>query len=138
MNIEPISLLMGNAIPNHTKWNGMLDGEKTVISPEMLKPLIIRSLRRSSVRKKIADYLFEISPSGSYTSEIAYNVKTTPTNVIGAIRGMNSRYRDDESLMSLNLVEQIEGGKHRDIKLYRITDFGKEIVEGLRDNKKRF
>ena len=116
----------------------MLDGEKTVISPEMLKPLIIRSLRRSSVRKKIADYLFEISPSGSYTSEIAYNVKTTPTNVIGAIRGMNSRYRGDESLMSLNLVEQIEGGKHRDIKLYRITELGKEIVEGLRDNKKRF
>jgi uncharacterized protein len=116
----------------------MLDGDNAVISPEMLKPLIIRSLRRSSVRKKIADYLFEISPGGSYTSEIAYNVKTTPTNVIGAIRGMNSRYRDDDSLISLNLVEQIAGGKHRDIKLYRLTDFGKEIVEGLRDNRKRF
>jgi len=90
------------------------------------------------VRKKIADYLFDISPSGSYTSEIAYNVKTTPTNVIGAIRGMNSRYRDDESLMSLNLVEQIEGGRHRDIKLYRLTDFGKEIVESMRETKRRF
>ena len=116
----------------------MLDGEKAVISPEMIKPLIIRSLRRSNVRKKIADYLFEISPSGSYTSEIAYNVKTTPTNVIGAIRGMNSRYRHDESLISLNLVEQIAGGKHQDIKLYRLTDFGKEIVEGMRDTRKRF
>jgi len=119
--------------------DGMQDGAKEVISPEMLKPLVIRSLRRSNVRKKIADYLFEISPSGSYTSEIAYNVKTTPTNVIGAIRGMNSRYRDDESLISLNLVEQIQGGKHQDIKLYRLTDFGKEIVEVLREtNKKRF
>jgi len=116
----------------------MQDGEKALISPDILKPLVIRSLRRSSVRKKIADYLFEISPSGSYTSEIAYNVKTTPTNVIGAIRGMNSRYRNDESLISLNLVEQIEGGRHRDIKLYRLTDFGKEIVESMRDNKKRF
>jgi predicted transcriptional regulator with HTH domain len=116
----------------------MQDGEQTLISSEMLKPLVIRSLRRSSVRKKIADYLFEISPSGSYTSEIAYNVKTTPTNVIGAIRGMNSRYRNDESLMSLNLVEQIEGGRHKDIKLYRLTNFGKEIVESLRDTKKRY
>jgi predicted transcriptional regulator with HTH domain len=116
----------------------MQDGEQTLISSEMLKPLVIRSLRRSSVRKKIADYLFEISPSGSYTSEIAYNVKTTPTNVIGAIRGMNSRYRDDESLLSLNLVEQIEGGRHKDIKLYRLTNFGKEIVESLRDTKKRY
>jgi predicted transcriptional regulator with HTH domain len=118
--------------------NGMQDETKTAISPEMLKPLIIRSLRRSSVRKKIVDYLFEISPSGSYTSEIAFSVKTTPTNVIGAIRGMNTRYRNDESLISLNLVEQIEGGKHQDIKLYRLTYLGKEIVEGLRENKKRF
>ncbi|PNX48196.1 MAG: hypothetical protein BV459_02830 [Thermoplasmata archaeon M11B2D] len=116
----------------------MQDETKAAISPEILKPLIIRSLRRSSVRKKIAEYLFDISPSGSYTSEIAFRVKTTPTNVIGAIRGMNTRYRDDESLINLQLVEQIDGGKHRDIKLYRLTDLGKQIVEGLRDNKKRF
>ncbi|HDQ16437.1 MAG TPA: hypothetical protein ENN45_05205, partial [Bacteroidetes bacterium] len=90
----------------------MQDGDDTIISPETLRPLIMRSLRRSSVRKKIADYLFEISPSGSYTSDIAYNVKTTPTNVIGAIRGMNSRYRNDESLLSLNLVEMVESGKN--------------------------
>ena len=90
----------------------MQDGDDAVISPETLRPLIMRSLRRSSVRKKIADYLFEISPSGSYTSDIAYNVKTTPTNVIGAIRGMNSRYRNDESLLSLNLVEMVESGKN--------------------------
>ncbi|MEM4257838.1 MAG: archaellum operon transcriptional activator EarA family protein [Candidatus Thermoplasmatota archaeon] len=116
----------------------MQDRDESTVSPEMLKPLVIRALRRSSVRKKITEYLFDISPSGSYTSEIAYNVKTTPTNVIGAIRGMNLRYRDDESLMSLHLVEQIDGGKNKDIKLYRLTDFGKEIVESLRENKKRF
>ena len=118
--------------------DGMHDGENAVISPDILKPLVIRSLRRSSVRKKIADYLFDISPSGSYTSEIAYTIKTTPTNVIGAIRGMNERYRDDESLLSLSLVEQIAGGKHKDIKLYRLTEFGKEIVSSLRDSKRRF
>jgi len=116
----------------------MQNGNQTAISRDILKPLVIRSLRRSSVRKKITEYLFDISPSGSYTSEIAYNVKTTPTNVIGAIRGMNTRYRNDESLISLNLVEQIEGGRHSDIKLYRLTDFGKEIVESIREPKKRF
>ena len=100
------------------------------ISPDILKPLVIRSLRRSNIRKKIAEYLFDISPSSSYTSEIAYKVKTTPTNVIGAMRGMNSRYRGDESLISLNIVEQIDSGK--DIKLYKLTDFGKEIIESLK------
>ncbi len=110
----------------------MQDGESNV-TPETIRPLVMRSLRRSSVRKKIAEYLFEISPSGSYTSDIAYNVKTTPTNVIGAIRGMNSRYRGDESLIGLNLVELIESSKN--VKIYKLTDFGKEIVQSMHERR---
>ena len=93
---------------------------------EIKRPYIIRSLRRSNIRKKIAEYLFEISPSCSYTSEIAYNVKTTPTNVIGAIRGMGTRYKVDESLIDLGLVEEKKSDKN--IKLYGLTTFGKEII----------
>jgi len=111
----------------------MQDGDRPVASPDVLRPLIMRSLRRSSVRKKIAEYLFEISPSGSYTSDIAYNVKTTPTNVIGALRGMNTRYRDDESLLSLNIVEQIDGGKN--VKIYKLTDFGKEMLQSMKERR---
>jgi len=111
----------------------MQDRDGTVTSPEMLRPLVMRALRRSNVRKKIAEYLFDISPSGSYTSEIAYNVKTTPTNVIGAMRGMNSRYKNDESLISLNMVEQINTGRNNSVKLYKLTDFGKEIIESMKD-----
>jgi len=99
-------------------------------SRDTKRPLVIRSLRRSNIRKKIADYLFEICPNGSYTSEIAYNVKTTPTNVIGAIRGMGSRYKQEESLIALEIVEQVKSNSN--IKLYKLTDFGKEIVESLR------
>ena len=97
------------------------------------RPLVIRALRRSNIRKKIAEYLFVINPSTSYTSEIAYNVKTTPTNVIGAIRGMDTRYKEDESLLSLNIVEEKSGGKN--IKLYGLTPFGKVIVESLINKK---
>jgi len=109
----------------------MQDGDETVISPDVLRPLIVRSLRRSNVRKKIAEYLFEISPSGSYTSDIAYNVKTTPTNVIGALRGMNTRYRDDESLLTLNIVEQVQSSKN--VKIYKLTDFGKEMLQSMNE-----
>ena len=111
----------------------MQDRDRPVASLDVLRPLIMRSLRRSSVRKKIAEYLFEISPSGSYTSDIAYNVKTTPTNVIGALRGMNTRYRDDESLLSLNIVEQIDGGKN--VKIYKLTDFGREILQSMKERR---
>ena len=104
----------------------MQDDEINTFSKDQIRPLVIRSLRRSNIRKKIAEYLFEISPSGSYTSEIAYNIKTTPTNVIGAIRGMGERYKEEESLIGLNLVEQVTRGK--DVKIYRLTDTGKEII----------
>ena len=99
----------------------------------MKRPLVIRALRRSNVRKKIAEYLFDISPSCSYTSEIAYNVNTTPTNVIGALRGMGSRYKEDGSLLGLNIVEETSG--RRNIRLYGITPFGKEMLESIKEKR---
>ena len=108
----------------------MQDDRDNVFSIDHKRPLLIRSLRRSNIRKKIAEYLFEIGPSGSYASDIAYNVKTTPTNVIGAIRGMGSRYKEGESLISLEIVEEITSGSN--IKLYKLTDFGREIVDALK------
>ena len=111
----------------------MQDKEETVTSPDMLRPLVVRSLRRSNVRKRIAEYLFEIKPSGSYTSDIAYNIRTTPTNVIGAMRGMSSRYREDESLISLKLVEQVDASKN--MKIYKLTDFGKDIIESMKEKR---
>ena len=108
----------------------MQEDNELELSIDIKRPLIIRALRRSNIRKKIAEYLFEINPSSSYTSEIAYNVKTTPTNVIGALRGMDSRYKEEESLLSLNIVEEKSGG--RNIKLYGLTPFGKEVIESLR------
>ena len=105
----------------------MHEENRSEVSHNLKRPLVIRALRRSNVRKKIAEYLFEISPSYSYTSEIAYNINTTPSNVIGAIRGMEDRYREEESLLGLNIIEMKEGGK--DIKLYGITPFGREVME---------
>jgi len=110
--------------------DGMYDEENEGMSLEVKRPLVMRALRRSSVRKKIAEYLFDINPSCSYTSEIAYHVKTTPSNVIGAIRGMGDRYRVEESLLNLDLVEEKKGGKN--IKLYGLTTFGREMIQSLK------
>ena len=103
--------------------------EQEHFSINAVRPLVTRALRRSKVRKKIVEYLFDISPSGSYTSDIAYHVKTTPTNVLGALRGMGTRYKEQESLIQLGIIEQMEN--RDDFKLYRITDFGKEIMESI-------
>ena len=116
-----------NSLDGMQEYNGL---EPSI---NIQRPMVVRALRRSNIRKKIAEYLFEISPSSSYTSEIAYNIKTTPTNVIGAIRGMGSRYKEDESLLNLNIVEEKDSGKN--IRLYGLTSFGKEIIATLKNNK---
>jgi hypothetical protein len=105
--------------------------EEKEISPDLQRPLVIRALRRSSVRKKIIQYLYDIRPNGSYAAEIAYQVHTTPSNVAGAINGMPSRYRNAESLIRLRLVEQLTVSDH--MKIYRLTDFGKEIMDTIND-----
>ncbi len=109
--------------------DGMLENDNLNFKYKLNRPLVMRSLRRSNIRKKIVEYLFKINPSSSYTSEIAYSVKTTPTNVIGAIRGMHSRYRKEESLIELNIVE--ECSENNNIKLYRLTNFGLEIIKNI-------
>ena len=117
----------------HLHLDGMQEENRLETNIDIKRPLVVRALRRSNVRKKIAEYLFGISPSCSYTSEIAYNVKTTPTNVIGAIRGMGSRYKEEESLLSLDLVEEKSGG--RNIKLYGLTPFGKEVIGSFKNDR---
>lgn len=113
--------------------DGMRQTQEVDQSIFVKKPLAMRALRRSCVRKKIADYLFDIGPNGSYTADIAYRIQTTPTNVIGAIRGMDERYKDDESLLNLTIVEEIINEKNT--KIYKLTDFGKELIISMNKQK---
>ena len=113
----------------------MQDNQQVGYAIDTKRPLAVRALRRSNVRKKITEYLFDISPSGSYTSEIAYHTKTTPTNVLGALRGMGTRYKKEESLLNLHIIEQINDSATTPIKIYRITEFGKELIELTKDRQ---
>jgi predicted transcriptional regulator with HTH domain len=107
--------------------------EEVASTLELKRPIAVRALRRSNVRKKIAEYLFDISPNYSYTAEIAYHVRTTPSNVIGAIRGMEERYKEDQSLLNLDIVEEKSCGNN--VRLYGITDFGKEMIKTVKDRR---
>lgn len=127
------TLLKGSCIRFWEQVDGMPEDDNLDYSLDIKRPLVIRALRRSNIRKKVAEYLFDISPSYSYTSEIAYNVGATSSNVIGALRGMNFRYKEDESLISLDVVEEKSGGKN--IRLYGITPFGKEMMETIKNRR---
>ncbi|MBE3140532.1 MAG: hypothetical protein IMZ53_08115, partial [Thermoplasmata archaeon] len=60
----------------------------------------------------------------------AYHISATSSNVIGALRGIQTRYREEESLIGLNMVEERSGGKN--VRLYGVTDFGKEIIQTMK------
>lgn len=94
----------------------------------VLDPRISRSIRRSKIRRKILQYLLEIYPGSSYPAEIAEKIRTTPSNVIGALRGNGGRYHSLLSLTFLSLVRETEAeGK----KYYRLSKKGRGIAQAL-------
>ncbi|WP_423792430.1 helix-turn-helix domain-containing protein [Methanocaldococcus indicus] len=95
-----------------------------------LDPMIVRSLNKSKLRKKILYYLYNIYPYGTYLSEISRGVKSDPSNVLGCLKGLNGRYNGHFSLIELGLVECEEKGG---IKIYKLTEYGKKVVEVLKD-----
>ena len=46
---------------------------------------------------------------------------------------MDSRYKEEESLLGLGLVEEKKGVKN--IRLYGLTTFGKEVMESLKNRR---
>lgn len=98
------------------------------VSPEVYKRYMIeRALRRSYVKRKIVMYLF--TNGFGYISQIARNISVTPTNVIGAIRGMENRYTLDGSLLSLGVVVETEINKDDTVKMFCLTSLlGQDAV----------
>jgi predicted transcriptional regulator with HTH domain len=90
---------------------------------------IMRSLKKSRVRTRIIMYLYKIYPDSSYPSDISRQTKIDPTNVIGGLRGMGSRYNETNSLIGIKLVEevQLDGATY-----YKLTDTGKELMESMK------
>ncbi len=89
---------------------------------------ILRSLRRSRVRTEIIMYLYKIYPRASYPAEISRNTGIDPTNILGGLRGMGSRFDESNSLLKQGAVEKIEREK---ATYYRLSKRGKSLIESM-------
>ncbi len=98
------------------------------MSDNLLFEEILRSLRRSRVRTEIVMYLYKIYPNASYPAEIGRNTGIDPTNVIGGLRGMGSRFDAANSLLTQGVVEKIEREK---ATYYRLSELGKSVIESI-------
>jgi predicted transcriptional regulator with HTH domain len=91
------------------------------IPPEIYnRYLVEKALRRSHVKRRIVMYL---SVHGfGYISEIAREICVTPTNVIGAIKGMDNRYLAEDSLLSLGVVDKLQTKRKKEnVKMFCLT-----------------
>lgn len=91
-------------------------------------PIMERVLRRSYVKRRIVRYLD--NHGFGCMSEIAHNINVTPTNVCGAIRGMNNRYNRSDSLLELGIISvDIVKRDNEKMKVYFLTPSGKDAVK---------
>jgi len=90
--------------------------------------MVIRSLKKSKVRKKVFLHLYKIYPKAAYLSEISKNTKIDAPNVLGALKGMGNRYKKSKSLVEMGLVEII---KVEGFSYYKISEKGKETLRKI-------
>jgi predicted transcriptional regulator with HTH domain len=89
---------------------------------------VLRALRRSRVKRDVLSYLCSIYPESAYPALIADAVGASYENVVGALRGLGERYRREDSLLGLGLVEEVSIGR---AKFYRVRDGAVEICRSL-------
>jgi predicted transcriptional regulator with HTH domain len=84
---------------------------------------------RATALSYSAMYLYKIYPDSSYPSNISRHTKIDPTNVIGGLRGMGSRYNKTNSLIGIKLVEEVQlnGATY-----YKLTETGKKLIESMK------
>lgn len=92
-------------------------------------PKITLSLMRSSIRRSVLLYLYEIYPFSSYPAEIARAINAYPMSVIGALKGSQRRYDTSNSLLILGLVYAVDDNQ---TTFYKLSELGKEVCNILK------
>jgi predicted transcriptional regulator with HTH domain len=96
---------------------------------EVSEPTAIFALRKSRIRREVLGYLISIYPSRSYASEIARQTRLRATDVCGALNGLSDRFKKENSLVDLNLVEKTEKDNYI---FYRATELGARTLNVIR------
>jgi predicted transcriptional regulator with HTH domain len=86
-------------------------------------------LKKSKVRRTILKCLYQKGEKGCEIAELARTIRTEKTYIYSAIKGYIIRVNTDRSLLTLGLVEELSPTGRRKAKRYRLTEFGKKLVE---------
>ena len=95
---------------------------------------IIRSIRRSQLRREVLKYLANIYPNRAYLTEIAFTLDRQATTVNGALSGAGHRYAKESSLLALNLVSVVSRSGKKYYQLNR--PFVDEVLELINEKRR--
>lgn len=92
---------------------------------------IVTLLRKSRIRKEVLGFLVSSAPDEINASSISKKLGYALCDVCGVLHGLSPRYKEENSLVALGLVEEMikVRGYSNGITLYRVTDRGKHIYE---------
>jgi len=101
---------------------------------------IRRVFRRRWVSRGVFSYLLSVYPGKVSVVEIAGSIGASRTSVLGALRGVSTGYREEESLEHFGLAtHEKQVVKGRPVIVYSLTRQGfeeKELMENIMEQKR--
>ncbi len=95
---------------------------------------ISHSLKKSKLRCDVQAYVNSISPEGASSRQIATTLGYPERNVIGALIGEGIRYKREDSLVGMGLIEckeeMVQGYR---IPMFYSTKAGRDIEDRLKN-----
>ena len=88
---------------------------------------ILRSIKKSKIRREVLKYLSNIYPDRAYLTQIGYDLNKSTTSVNGALIGIGCKYSVESSLLSLKLVSVISRSGKKYYQLNR--PFADEVLQ---------
>ena len=95
---------------------------------------ILRSMKRSGLRKEVLLYLADIYPDRAPLTRISYVLDKHLASVSGALNGIGGNYTLESSLLSLNLVSVISRSGKKYYQLNR--PFADEVLELINEKRR--
>jgi hypothetical protein len=98
------------------------EGKIEFVNSEELQTLA--KVKRSRIRREVLRYLVLEYPEMTNASSIAFELRSHLIDVCGVLHGALPRYREEDSLVALGLIEEITkvGGYSHNRKFYRSTE----------------
>ena len=112
-----------------------MENLKTLVS---IEGEILLRLKKSRIRREVLSLLVRSYPEPMSASQMAVNLHCNIGDVGGVLHGSKPRYREEDSLASLGLVEAVlrMSGYMTNVKFYRATPKAKPYYNLLWEGMK--